>query len=36
MNTRANNRREVKQTLAHLMLAIGCSLWAIGAIGQLV
>ncbi len=35
MNSIVINRKEVKQTLACLLLAIGCTLWIIGAIGQL-
>ena len=35
MNSIAINRKEVKQTVACLMLAIGCALWTIGAIEQL-
>jgi|GEM_PF-2206315 hypothetical protein len=36
MNSTAINRREVKQMLAHVILTIGCALWTIGVIGQLV
>ena len=35
MNKVDTVRREIKQTLAYVLLAIGCSVWVVGVFGQI-
>jgi len=36
MHNISMNRRHIKQTLAHILLALGAAIWAIDSLGQLV
>jgi len=36
MNNISMNRRHVKQTIAHILFALGAAIWAIDSLGQLM